>query len=141
MNRKEIINSLGDMAMTLISGYPLYACVSNISYPDAIKVAYTLDLFNNIEHKKLARELYELDKDILNRDINQEASSISLDNLINLANEKYEKANEIDTEFNKVLNELHKLGVHYAPAKNQIKYKDRIFTIEEFKTFIVDTKI
>ena len=32
-------NKLGEIAMELIAGYPLYACTSNISYDEAIAVA------------------------------------------------------------------------------------------------------
>ena len=46
MTQKEIEIYYGDLAMDLISDYPIYAATSNISYFEAIQIAYVLDLFD-----------------------------------------------------------------------------------------------
>ena len=52
----EIITYYGDLAMDLISDYPIYAATSNISYLEAIQIAYVLDLFN-LADKSIIKKL------------------------------------------------------------------------------------
>ena len=55
MNHKEA-EIIGQEAMDFIADYPLYAATSNISYLEAIKIAYVLDLFNEAD-KSIIKKL------------------------------------------------------------------------------------
>ena len=62
-------NKLGEIAMELIAGYPLYACTSNISYDEAIAVAkifFGEDLEKNLWEIKnrdtLMKEYFKTDR-------------------------------------------------------------------------------